>query len=86
MDKWRITIEAWPHSTGQGADKDQLQAGKRRQHFVVEATDHGDAVKLGEHIAQGMRTNPMVWLCSGTCTVAGTQSVRGGNGARARRP
>ncbi len=30
----------------------------------------------------GRGPNPMVWLCSGTFTVSGTLSVRGGNGAR----
>jgi len=30
----------------------------------------------------GQGPNPMVWLCSGDFTVAGTLSVRGGNGAR----
>ena len=30
----------------------------------------------------GQGPNPMVWLCSGNFTVAGTLSVRGGNGAR----
>ncbi|MCU0866352.1 MAG: hypothetical protein MUC36_21420 [Planctomycetes bacterium] len=30
----------------------------------------------------GRGSRPMVWLCSGTFTVAGTLTVRGGNGAR----
>ena len=30
----------------------------------------------------GTGPNPMVWLCSGTFTVSGTLTVRGGNGAR----
>jgi hypothetical protein len=31
---------------------------------------------------QGQGTNPMVWLCSGTFEIAGTLSVRGGDGTR----
>jgi hypothetical protein len=61
MYAWLIRIEAWPHSTGRGQEVDQAQAGKREQTFVVSAQDAKDALERAELIAQGMRTNPMVW-------------------------
>ena len=61
MDSWIVTIETWPHSTGNGAEADQKQAGQRFQKFCVRAYDIADALKCAEYIAQGMRTNPMVW-------------------------
>lgn len=60
-DRWMVTIEAWPHSTGNGADADQRAAGLRSQNFAVRAEGMAAALELAEAIAQGMRTNPMVW-------------------------
>ena len=56
-----ITIEAWPHSTGNGAEADQKLAGDRSKDYVVEALDFKEAFKFAEAIAMGMRANPMVW-------------------------
>jgi hypothetical protein len=61
MDAWLIRIEAWPHSSGRGQDVDQAQAGPRQQSFVVRAIDARGALERAELIAEGMRTNPMVW-------------------------
>jgi hypothetical protein len=61
MNRWRITIEAWPHSTGKGADKDQALAGEREQTFHVVAYDIREAMKLADCISEGMQSNPMVW-------------------------
>ena len=60
-DRWLVTIEAWPHSTGKGQEADQTLAGERRQDFVVRAEGMAAALKHAECIAQGMRANPMVW-------------------------
>jgi len=68
-DRWLVTIEAWPHSTGNGADKDQLAAGDRTQKFAVRAEGMADAFRCAEFIAQGMRTNPMVWRAPITAIV-----------------
>jgi hypothetical protein len=61
MQRWLVTIEAWPHSTGKGQDADQKAAGDRVQKFAVRAGDMEDALQAADYIAQGMRTNPMVW-------------------------
>ncbi len=61
VDRWMVTIEAWPHSTGNGQEADQKLAGERSQNFAVRAIDISAALELAEAIAQGMRTNPMVW-------------------------
>lgn len=60
-DRWIITIEAWPHSTGNGHEADQKAAGERKTDFAVRALDMGAAFEAAEHIAMGMRVNPMIW-------------------------
>jgi hypothetical protein len=60
-DRWRITIEAWPHSTGNGQDEDQKLAGERIQHYTVRGVSIDEALEAAKHIATGMRSNPMVW-------------------------
>lgn len=61
MNRWKITIEAWPHSTGNGQEADQKLAGNRSTDYVVRALDMADAMKFAEAIAMGVRANPMVW-------------------------
>lgn len=61
MSLWKVTIEAWPHSSGRGNVIDQKEAGERVQSFAVRADNMEDALQAAEFIAQGMRTNPMVW-------------------------
>lgn len=61
-DRWLIRIKAWPHSTGRGQEIDQAQAGEPESTFVVKANDMKEALKCGELIVMGMRTNPIVWL------------------------
>lgn len=60
-DRWIITIEAWPHSTGNGADADQRAAGPRKNDFVVRAEGMKAAFEAAEFIAMGMRVNPAIW-------------------------
>lgn len=60
-DRWMVTIEACPHSSGNGSEKDQEAAGLRHQTFVVRAEGMAAALEAAEHIATGMRANPMVW-------------------------
>jgi hypothetical protein len=60
-DRWIITIEAWPHSTGKGDNADQEAAGPRKNDFAVRALDMKAAFEAAEHIAMGMRVNPMIW-------------------------
>jgi len=59
--RWQITIEAWPHSTGNGADADQALAGERAHYFYVDAEDIGEAMKMARCFAEGMERNPAVW-------------------------
>lgn len=61
MHRWRITIQAWPHSTGNGQDADQKAAGDRERYFYVNAESIRDAMKMAECFAQGMEHNPAVW-------------------------
>lgn len=60
-DRWMVTIEAWPHSTGNGHEADQKAAGPLKNDFAVRALDMGAAFEAAEHIAMGMRVNPMIW-------------------------
>lgn len=60
-DRWLVTIEVCPHSTGNGAAADQRAAGLRFQNFAVRAEGMAAALELAEALAQGVRTNPMVW-------------------------
>lgn len=61
MYRGRITIQAWPHSTGRGADVDQKEAGEREHYFYVDADDIRAAMKMATCFQQGMERNPMVW-------------------------
>lgn len=69
MDAWKITIEAWPHSTGRGQAIDQKDAGERSASYVVRAQDAKDALQFAEAIAMGIRSNPMVWRAPITAIV-----------------
>ncbi len=62
MLRWRITIEAWPHSTGAGQEADQKAAGDRTHYFYVDAEDIRDAMRMAECFAEGMKRNPAVWM------------------------
>ena len=61
MAKWKATIECWPHSTGNGALKDQELAGERHQTFEFDAENMREALHHATLISDGMRTNPIVW-------------------------
>ena len=61
MMQWKVTIEAWPHFTGNGRDADQAKAGDRVQTYRVDAESIAGALRCAQHIASGMRSNPMVW-------------------------
>lgn len=74
MDQWKITIEAWPHSTGKGQEADQAAAGPRVNHFVIRAVDCADALKFAEAIAMGMRVNPMIWRAPIKGIIAGDEA------------
>ena len=60
-DLWKISIEAWPHSSGLGAEAEQKLCGDRVAVFAVRAVDMKAAFEAAEQIAMGMRTNPAVW-------------------------
>lgn len=61
MYRWKITIEAWPHSTGAGAAEDQAAAGERSTDFKVNARDLAHAYELARAIQMGVEVNPRVW-------------------------
>lgn len=61
MDKWAITIEAWPHSSGQGHDKDQESCGPRTKIHHTRANNIEQAMMHAKLIAEGIERNPMVW-------------------------
>lgn len=62
MNRWRITIEACPHSTGNGADADQKAAGDRVHYFYTDANDIDEAMVRARCFAEGMKCNPAVWM------------------------
>ena len=59
--RWKITIEAWPHSTGNGNEADQAAAGDRSSEYVVTAQDIKGAMVHAEDIQVGIKHNPAVW-------------------------
>jgi hypothetical protein len=61
MHRWRIIIEAWPHSTGAGQEADQKAAGERESYFYVSANDIGEAMRMAQCFAEGIKHNPAVW-------------------------
>jgi len=61
MSLFKAVIEAWPHSTGEGSNKDQERAGPRKNTFLLQAENMKDAVYIAGLIAQGIEVNPMVW-------------------------
>lgn len=64
MDRWKITIEAWPFS-----GVSQERAGARSTDFVVHALDAKEAFEAAENIAMGIRVNPAVWRAPITAVV-----------------
>lgn len=64
MNRWKITIEAWPYF-----EVDQKAAGDRSNNYVVRAIDAAAALEFAEAIAMGVRANPMVWRAPITAIV-----------------
>lgn len=69
MDRWKITIEAWPHATDEGRAADQVAAGELSADYVVRALDAEHALQFAEAIAMGVRANPRVWRAPITALV-----------------
>jgi hypothetical protein len=65
--RWRITIEAWPHSTGKGQENDQAAAGDRVRYFYTDADDMREAYKLAQAYSEGVQSHDMVWRAPITC-------------------
>lgn len=61
MRYWEIKIEVWPHSSGNGATKDQEACGDRERTFKTYAENAAEAMKHADLIVTGIKTNPMVW-------------------------
>jgi hypothetical protein len=74
MRLWIVTIEAWPHSTGNGNEIDQAAAGDRIKSYPVRAEDMADAFRMAEAIAMGVRANPAVWRAPITAIIADTST------------
>lgn len=60
-DRWKVTIDRWPYSTGKGQDVDQLNAGERTSVFEVRATDISEALVKAKLYQQGIESSPHVW-------------------------
>lgn len=61
MATWKIVIEAWPFSTGQGAAKDQAEVSPRVREWLIEADDYRSASLAAEHIQLGVASHDKVW-------------------------
>lgn len=61
VSRWQVTIEAWPHSTGDGAEADQEACGERSVTHVVGAEDIDHALRIANLIREGVLRNPRVW-------------------------
>lgn len=59
--RWRITIELWPHSTGNGAEADQKAVGDREHYYYVDAYDISEALKFAHAFSDGACLSPAVW-------------------------
>ena len=61
--RWKIAIEAWPHSTGNGNEADKKAAGadEGAHYFYVDADDIHEAMKMARCLAKGIERNPAVW-------------------------
>lgn len=58
---YKIEIEAWPHSTGEGNDADQKAAGPRSRSFTIYASGMAEAYAAAQHIATGIQSHHRVW-------------------------
>lgn len=61
MDRWRATIQVWPHSSGKGGEADQKAAGERVQTIEFTASGIDDAIAKVKLYQRGVEANPMVW-------------------------
>lgn len=59
--QYKITIEAWPHSTGRGQAQDQKDAGPHTQEYTVGADSMRHACGIADQLARAVERNPMVW-------------------------
>jgi hypothetical protein len=59
--RWRIIIEAWPHSTSKGSDEDRKAVGGPVHYFEVTASNFDQACLLANCIAMGMQSSPAIW-------------------------
>lgn len=59
--RWKITVQAWPHSTGNGQVNDQNAAGDRERTFEIRADNMKEALKHAQSIVLGIESHPMVW-------------------------
>lgn len=58
---WNVRIEIYPHSTGEGADKDAEACGGRLHDHLVVAETADEALSRSGLIAIGIAVNPRVW-------------------------
>lgn len=61
--RWKIAVEAWPHSTGNGDEADKKAAGadEGAHFFYVDAGDIDEAMRMARCFAEGIERNPAVW-------------------------
>ena len=61
MSRWRVTLEAMPYSTGQGADVDMKASGPRVREHTFDAPEFHDAVKIAYAFQAGVKSSDHVW-------------------------
>lgn len=62
MKRWKITVEAYPHSLpGKTSVEAQELCGGRLHTFDITADEFRDAVKIAFAIAKGVESNPHCW-------------------------
>lgn len=59
--RWKITVEAWPHSMGITREEAQEKAGPRSRTFEADAEDMTAALKVAKAFAAGIASHPLVW-------------------------
>ena len=58
---YKINIDVWPHSTGEGGEKDRAACGPATQGYNIHANDFSHAVEQAKLLAKGIEANPRVW-------------------------
>lgn len=58
---WKVSMNVWPHSTGDGQEKDRAKVTPLTRDFDIRATDFNDAVNQAKLLQRGVASAEWVW-------------------------